>query len=761
MSVEQLIAHLVKKGMLVSTEASITPLTGGVSCEILLIDDGENRYVLKRALEKLKVKDDWFADIKRNTTEQKFLSYVGGFLPESVPQILYADEEHHFFCMEMLENGLENWKTLLLNKQFNKVSAQKAGALLGCIHSRSAGDSKAEKVFDTLESFKQLRIEPYLLKTGERHPELQHYYNKEASRLASKKECLVHGDFSPKNILVNSDRLVILDCEVAWYGDPIFDLAFFLNHFALKALLHNEEAETVLDLFLEVWDAYKKKASLLIDSEFEQRLTHLLTMLMLARVDGKSPVEYLNNKQQQIIRTFAYQEIPTGSKSLEEFKTKWLNKITMKIKEIDAYQIYDSRGFPTLEVEVTLENGIKGYGLVPSGASTGQFEALELRDGDKEVFRGKSVFKAIENVKTLIAEALKGVSVFEQEQIDKTMIELDGTTNKSNLGANAILGVSMAVANTAANAKGVPLYEYLGNGEGHLIPLNEIQILGGGAHAAWATDIQDYLVIATGAKTYEETLEMTHNIYHAAGEVMKARGKCVGIADEGGWWPDYETNEEPFDVFLEAVEKAGYIAGKDVAISLDIAASDLFDGEKYRFRLDNKEFTPDEFCNLMIAWCEKYPIISIEDPFADTDFESWKRFMEVCGNKVQVIGDDLFTTNIERIKEGIANELANSVLIKLNQIGSVTETIQAIKLTQSAGWLPVVSARSGETEDAFISHLAVATNAGQLKVGSFARSERMVKWNENIRIQRSLGDKATFIGAKIYDIILEPELLKV
>ncbi|WP_299550831.1 phosphopyruvate hydratase [Seonamhaeicola sp.] len=433
----------------------------------------------------------------------------------------------------------------------------------------------------------------------------------------------------------------------------------------------------------------------------------------------------------------------------------------MKIKNIDAYQIYDSRGFPTLEVEVTLENGIKGYGLVPSGASTGQFEALELRDGNKELFHGKSVFKAIRNVKTTIAEALKGTSIFELEQIDKTMIALDGTPNKSNLGANAILGVSMAVANAGANAKGIPLYEYLGNGEGHLIPLNEIQILGGGAHAAWATDIQDYLVIAVGAKTYEETLEMTHNIYHAAGEVMKARGKCVGIADEGGWWPDYETNEEPFEVFLEAVEKAGYVAGKDVAISLDIAASDLFDGEKYRFRLDNKEFTPDAFCDLMISWCNKYPIISIEDPFADTDFDSWKRFMEVCGNKVQVIGDDLFTTNMERIKEGIAKNLANSVLIKLNQIGSVTETIQAIKLTQSAGWLPVVSARSGETEDAFISHLAVATNAGQLKVGSFARSERMVKWNENIRIQRNLGDKATFIGGKIYDQILNKETAEI
>jgi len=427
----------------------------------------------------------------------------------------------------------------------------------------------------------------------------------------------------------------------------------------------------------------------------------------------------------------------------------------MNIKHIDAYQIYDSRGYPTLEVEVTLENNIKGYGLVPSGASTGQFEAIELRDNDKNKFRGQSVFKAISHVKTEIASLLIGESVFNQSNIDRKMIEFDGTDNKSRLGANAILGVSMAVANAGANAKGVPLYEYLGEGKGNLIPLNEIQILGGGAHAGWVNDIQDFLVIAIGAKTYEETLEITHNIYHAAGEVMKAKGKCVGIADEGGWWPDYKTNQEPFEVFLEAVRKAGYVAGEDVAISLDIAASDLYDGTHYNLPLDKMTYTPDEFYDLMKLWCEKYPIISIEDPFADTDISNWKRFTAEMGKKIQIIGDDLFTTNINRIELGIEQGLANSVLIKLNQIGTVTETIEAIRLTQKTGWLPVISARSGETEDAFIAHLAVATNAGQLKVGSFARSERMVKWNEIIRIQRHLGGRAKFNGSDIYHTILD------
>ncbi|MCA0893922.1 phosphopyruvate hydratase [Microbulbifer agarilyticus] len=425
----------------------------------------------------------------------------------------------------------------------------------------------------------------------------------------------------------------------------------------------------------------------------------------------------------------------------------------MNIQSIDAFQIYDSRGFPTVEVEVTLENGVTGSGLVPSGASTGQFEALELRDGEKSVFRGKSVFKAIANIREEIAPALQGMAVIDLKAIDGKLVELDGTENKSRLGANATLGVSMACARAAANARGVPLYEYLGKGQGTLLPLNEIQILGGGAHADWAIDIQDFLIIAVGAKTYEETLEMTFNIYHAAGEVMKGRGKSVGLADEGGWWPAFDSNEEPFEVLLEAVRLAGYEAGKDVAISLDIAASDLYDGERYHLKKDGTSFTPSEFCDLMIEWCDKYPIISIEDPFADTDFDSWKRFTEEVGKRVQVIGDDLFTTNIARIQNGIENQLANSVLIKLNQIGTVSETMAAIEMTQKAGWLPVVSARSGETEDAFIAHLAVATNAGQLKVGSFARSERMVKWNEVLRIERSLGKRARFVGAELYQTI--------
>jgi len=421
-----------------------------------------------------------------------------------------------------------------------------------------------------------------------------------------------------------------------------------------------------------------------------------------------------------------------------------------QIKRVDAYQIFDSRGNPTLEARVELANGSVGRGPVPSGASTGQFEALELRDGDTGRFGGKSVFRAIANVRDTLAPALVGRDAADQPSIDRLMIELDGTPNKSALGANAILGVSMAVATAAARSRGVPLFASLGDGS--LLPLPEIQIIGGGAHANWRIDVQDFMVVATGAESYDHVMEMTHDVYRAAGDIMRRRGGDVGLADEGGYWPRFSTNEEAFHVILDAITAAGYTPGRDVALSLDIAASDLYDADTgtYRFRLEDRTFDSAAFVGLIGEWCARYPVISVEDPAADTDLAGWRHVCQQFGDRVQIIGDDLFTTNPDRIRLGIQERLANAVLIKLNQIGTVTQTLEAIRLTQAAGWLPVISARSGETEDAFIAHLAVATDAGQLKVGSFARGERMAKWNEVIRIGRALGDRARFIGAEIF-----------
>jgi enolase len=420
----------------------------------------------------------------------------------------------------------------------------------------------------------------------------------------------------------------------------------------------------------------------------------------------------------------------------------------MKITSIQAWQIFDSRGVPTLEAEVTLANGARGRGLVPSGASKGKFEATELRDGDPARFRGKSVFKAIDNVEKQIFPAICGADAIDQESLDKSLIELDGTPNKSRLGANAILAVSMGVANAAAMARNEPLHTYLSQGRGTLIPIPEIQIIGGGAHANWRTDVQDFLLIATGARSLDEVLEITHNVYHAAGDILRSRKKYFGVADEGGYWPEFERNEDALELLVEAIGQAGYTPGREASIALDIAASDLYNAQtgRYRFNLEDREFSSSEFCGLMVDWCHRFPIVSLEDPMADTDLDGWRNITRALGETIQIVGDDLFTTNLHRIQAGIDQQSANAVLIKLNQIGTVTETIAAIRLTQAAGWQPIVSARSGETEDSFISHLAVATNVGQLKVGSFSRSERMVKWNELLRIQRDLGSRAEFIG---------------
>lgn len=422
----------------------------------------------------------------------------------------------------------------------------------------------------------------------------------------------------------------------------------------------------------------------------------------------------------------------------------------MNIRHIHSYQVFDSRGNPTVETVVELANGLTGSGLVPSGASTGRHEAVELRDHDPSRFLGRSVLRAVAHVNGEIARHIVGRDVLDQAGLDRRLIELDGTANKGRLGANAILSVSMAVARAAAAAQGRPLFASLGGAKGCLLPLPEIQIFGGGKHAHGRIDVQDFMVVALRAQSYEETLEVAFNIYNAAAASMRRRGLLAGVADEGGFWPLFESNEHVFEVLLEAIANAGYMPGRDVGLSLDIAATDLFRDGHYHLAREQRRFTPTEFAALMISWVAKYPIVSIEDPLAEDDWDGWKQIRAAIGHRCQLIGDDHFTTNLERIKRGVAERSANAVLIKLNQIGTVTETLEAIQFTQKSGWLPVVSARSGETEDAFIAHLAVATNAGQLKVGSFTRSERMAKWNEVIRIQHALGDAARFRGAAIF-----------
>lgn len=421
------------------------------------------------------------------------------------------------------------------------------------------------------------------------------------------------------------------------------------------------------------------------------------------------------------------------------------------IEGISAIEILDSRGNPTIEVEVALADGSWGRAAVPSGASTGSHEALELRDGDKKRFLGKGVTQAVANVNGTIADALFGWDASDQKPIDMEMLALDGTPNKSKLGANAILGVSMAVAKAAANSLGLPLYRYLGGVYAHLLPVPMMNILNGGAHTAWqSTDMQEFMVMPFGAPSFAEGLRWGAEIYHALKSVLKEKGYVTLVGDEGGYAPSLKANNEAVEVILAAIEKAGFKAGrgKDVAIALDPAASELFEEETktYNLRKEGKKLTGAEMVEFWARWVKDYPIVSIEDGLAQDDWASWELMVEKLGNQIQIVGDDLLVTNPERVKRGIQERAANALLVKLNQIGSVTETIEAVELCHRAGWRAVVSHRSGETEDATIADLAVALNTGQIKTGAPARSDRVSKYNQLLRIEAELGDAARYAG---------------
>jgi enolase len=419
------------------------------------------------------------------------------------------------------------------------------------------------------------------------------------------------------------------------------------------------------------------------------------------------------------------------------------------IVSIYGQEVLDSRGNPTVEVEVVLADGSWGRAAVPSGASTGSHEALELRDGDKERFGGKGVLKAVENVNSEIADTLIDWDATEQRAIDMALLTLDGTENKSKLGANAILGTSLAVAKAAANSMGLPLYRYLGGVHAHVLPVPMMNILNGGAHTAWqSTDAQEFMVMPLGAPNFAEGLRWGAEIYHALKSVLKSRGYATLVGDEGGYAPALKANVEAVEVILEAIEKAGYKAGEQIAIALDPAASEFYESETktYNLRKEGKKLSSEQMVAFWKNWVDQYPIVSIEDGFAEDDWDGWKMFVSEVGNKIQIVGDDLLVTNPERIRRAIKENAANSVLIKLNQIGSLTETLEAIETTHRAGWTAVTYHRSGETEDSTIADLAVAMNTGQIKTGAPARSDRVAKYNQLLRIEAELGDTAEYAG---------------
>ena len=420
------------------------------------------------------------------------------------------------------------------------------------------------------------------------------------------------------------------------------------------------------------------------------------------------------------------------------------------IIDVYAREVLDSRGNPTVEVEVTTESGAFGRALVPSGASTGEREALELRDGDKERYLGKGVLKAVENVNTVIAPAVLGMDVTEQALIDKTMIELDGTPTKSKLGANAILGVSMACARAAADFYGMPLYKYFGGMNGKVLPVPMMNVLNGGSHADSTVDFQEYMIFPVGAHSIKEALRMGAETFHNLRKVLKARGYNTNVGDEGGFAPSCrEGNEEPLELIVEAIKAAGYKPGEDICIAMDVAASEFHNHETGMYELSKSgqgNKTTDEMIDMYAEWVEKYPIISIEDGLGERDWDGWKKLTDRLGDHIQLVGDDLFVTNPRILKEGIEKGIANAILIKVNQIGTLTETFDAMEMAKEAGYTCVVSHRSGETEDTTIADIVVGVNAGQIKTGSMSRTDRIAKYNQLLRIEDELGPVAKYLG---------------
>ncbi|NUN10528.1 MAG: phosphopyruvate hydratase [Ignavibacteriaceae bacterium] len=419
------------------------------------------------------------------------------------------------------------------------------------------------------------------------------------------------------------------------------------------------------------------------------------------------------------------------------------------IVDVRAREILDSRGNPTLEAEVLLESGIIGKAAVPSGASTGEHEATELRDDDKGRYLGKGVLKAVNNVNETICNELIDVDAFDQVGIDKLLIELDGTPNKSKLGANAILGVSLAVAKAAAQAAGLPLYRYIGGTNAKVLPVPMMNIINGGRHADNNVDFQEFMIMPVGAPSFREALRMGTETFHSLKSVLKKKGYNTSVGDEGGFAPNLKSNEEAIEVILEAITKLGFTPGKEIFIALDPAASEMYlkDKNVYQFyKSDKREISPEAMVDYWTKWAENYPILSIEDGLAEDDWTGWKLITDKIGNKIQLVGDDLFVTNTERLAMGIEKGVANSILVKVNQIGTLTETLDAIELAKSSGYTAVISHRSGETEDTTIADIAVATNAGQIKTGSTSRTDRIAKYNQLLRIEEELGESAQFLG---------------
>jgi len=744
-------------------QPDVERLPGGVSSDIWVVRARQHVFCLKRALPRLRVAAEWLADTLRNSTEVAWLSRVARLNPDAVPKVLASDPALGVFAMEYLPpSDYESWKTRLARGEVSVETAAHVGRQLAAIHSSFAQSATSAAEFNTGSAFHALRLEPYLLATARVHRDLAPVLESLAERTASTKLTVAHGDVSPKNILLGSRGPVFLDAECAWFGDPAFDLAFCLNHLLLKTVWVPSCEAALVESFDALAGSYLRDVDWEPAGAVNHRAATLLPALLLARIDGKSPVEYLTEESaKNDVRRKAramLQNLPT---SVTEVRSAWLGNAVggpglvgpvrrpglirpgLLIAQVIGRRVWDSRGRPTVEAEIVLSNGAWGRAIAPSGASTGSNEAIELRDGGAP-FGGLGVDRAVRNIAVEIAPALRGMPAMDQEAIDRRLVELDGTPQKARLGGNATVAVSMAALHASAAAAGEPLWRYLAGGGSPTLPMPMIQIFGGGAHAGRRVDVQDFLIVPIGAATFDGAMAMTAEVYAAAGRIMADRGTLHGVADEGGWWPDFSSTVQALDTLVKAIERAGLKPGIDAAIAIDVAASQLRHGTRYRFAAEGRELTSRELVDAVLQWCRQYPIISVEDPLAEDDGDGMRLFTGRAGDRLQVIGDDYLVTSAARIAAAAQSRACNAVLLKPNQAGTVTETAAALAAARAAGWNTIISARSGETEDVTIVHLAVGWGVGQLKVGSFARGERTAKWNEALRIEEALAGTAPF-----------------
>jgi enolase len=756
-----LIEFLERSRLVVPGEApAVDRLPGGVSSDIWVVRPrGLPPFCVKRALPRLRVAAEWLADTRRNATEVAWLRSVAAVAPEAVPAVLASDPALGVFAMEYLPpSEYELWKPRLARGEVNSETAAQVGRTLAAIHSSFARSSTAAGDFDTGPAFHALRLEPYLLATARMHTDLAPSLEALAERTASTRTTVVHGDVSPKNILLGPRGPVFLDAECAWFGDPAFDLAFCLNHLLLKTVWVPSARGELLESFDALARSYFEGVDWEPPLAVNDRAAALLPALLLARIDGKSPVEYLTDESAKDgVRRRARAMLKHPPSGIDGVRAAWAAREVsggssgpalraghdVTIERVIGRRVWDSRGRPTVEAEVVFSNGASGRAIAPAGASTGAGEAVDLRDGGA-AFGGFGVERAVRSVSVEIARALRGMPGMDQASIDRRLVELDGTRQKERLGGNATVAVSMAALHAAASAAGQPLWQYVAGDGRPTLPMPMIQIFGGGAHAGRRVDVQDFLIMPIGARTFDQAIVMTAEVYAAAGRIMAERGALHGVADEGGWWPDFRSSRDALDTLVAAIERAGLRPGVDAAIAIDVAASQLRNGSRYRFAADGREHTSEELVDLLLQWCRAYPIVSIEDPFAEDDDEGMRAFTARSGGRLQVIGDDYLVTSAERIAVAAQAGACNAVLLKPNQAGTVTETAEALAAARTAGWNTIISARSGETEDVTIAHLAVGWGVGQLKVGSFARGERTAKWNEVLRIEEFLKGAAPF-----------------